>query len=1559
MANFHLHAKMIGKSTHNTVGAIAYRSGTMLVDEKTGEVVNYRNKSVEHVELILPENTPVWAQELRNEISENREEGLQNLINIMEKAEKRKDAQVWREVEFSLPRELTGEQNLKLAQEFAQDYIAKRGMPVLINAHFDVDTETGERKPHIHATISTRPFQEEGLGFKDTAWNDRKLVQNLREELCNVINFHLKLHGHEARVDHRSYVERGIDLEPQPKMGKNVLQMERRAQDISDAPRSGFDSPVTEKGKSWKNTRLKNVYQIVSRPEIIFDILNDRQSTFEWADVKGVLFRHIDDKDLAENLESKLRTSSELIVLNSEKSVFTSKAYARQEEKLSHVAEILSRRGGFSVSKEAFEKELEESNRHLMEKHGSGFSKDQKEALRHLCSEDSLSCLVGYAGSGKTTVLGTAQKAWEASGYRVQGLAPTGRASKALSQAGLPSATLHSFLKAFNEGRSHYSKETILVLDEGGMVPVSRMKEFLTATESLGVKAVIVGDGHQLQPIEAGAAFRKVTAIAGEATLETVVRQKEEWQREATQSFGKGDARSGVRSYVEQGCVTLHESKIPDLAKIEKGLVSSDTFKSTEARHDLANLFVTACHLQGQIYNEMEREISYLTGAVSKDLLKSHESYDRYEYWGYLKTASQHLWNKLQLGEMKSGGIDLRISARQEMLNVWKHSVDSGKDTLMMASTRKDVAHLNQSVRSFLKESGAITGREFVHTISRRDADDFGRQVKEMGQRSFAVGDQIIFLENDKGLGVENGSRGCITKIDQNKIQATLIGEGGRKEEQRIVSFSTNLYNAIDYGWATTIHKNQGSTCDKALYLANPYDNRNLSYVALTRHREEVRIFGAKEEFGDLNGVIRSLSRSNDKLLASDYLKEGQDLTALYQKETDFLSGIFTKLENQWNAWKVVSKEAIQDLKNKLLNIDSKREKGQKYFLKGEGERASEVLHSLNRKQSNLSERLVLKAPAFKEVNPSRHENLQSLTEPSRERIDFKVLESELSQRASSVAQSLLGDPNKRLSSKSELRYGSKGSFCVTVSGRNSGRWFDFEKGEGGGLFQLIQNTKGGSFKDSLDLANDFVGGRASVLNLQPRQTQKPTLQSEDKERERKIEKSQYSYKKSEPLDDLGKQYLASRGITISPGLDLRMGKTKDPETGKHYPALIGFARDSHGKITGGQRILLDSNTGKKADLNVSKRSFGVIKGSFVTLQGDDSKTGKTFIAEGIETALSLKQAGLEGKIVASLGVHNFKNYVPEKSEKTLIICGDNDGRDTPSFKIVLESIKKFEAQNKEASGILPEYKGEDFNDVLQKSGACGIRNVFQKAGVSFSISSHIEQSAAATQGAQKEKAPSHQEIESKTVEPRDWYKEIKGMRRTLTFEKEIKSLLEKAEDPASKESSLNQIKEALTVSSQESHLSHHVMDLYRNAVIWDRLNDHGIGLKKFVNDAAQNKGGISERLTQDLQDLGSKAQSHEISKQMLSQLNVVSGYDKSSKEHFDRSAKELCIVLKSVQEREDKETILGDLKSRHPKTFEQLEEISKTNDSLKQEVRDSLGIEKTQKTSKGFEMEL
>ena len=130
-------------------------------------------------------------------------------------------------------------------------------------------------------------------------------------------------------------------------------------------------------------------------------------------------------------------------------------------------------------------------------------------------------------------------------------------------------------------------------------------------------------------------------------------------------------------------------------------------------------------------------------------------------------------------------------------------------------------------------------------------------------------------------------------------------------------------------------------------------------------------------------------------------------------------------------------------------------------------------------------------------------------------------------------------------------------------------------------------------------------------------------------------------YNRSKDIEQgsVAARYLAEqRNINCDLGSDIKTASILDRNSQKKLPAIVAFARDSSGKITGGQQILLDPKTINKADVEIPKKSFGKIAGSFVELDAPGcSNQNLTIIAEGLETALSIKQAGIKAKILYSL----------------------------------------------------------------------------------------------------------------------------------------------------------------------------------------------------------------------------------------------------------------------------------------------------------------------------------
>ncbi|WP_425294898.1 AAA family ATPase [Neomesorhizobium albiziae] len=152
-------------------------------------------------------------------------------------------------------------------------------------------------------------------------------------------------------------------------------------------------------------------------------------------------------------------------------------------------------------------------------------SPEQKTAIEHVTSGEKISAIVGRAGAGKATMMKAAREAWESAGYRVLGAALAGKAAEGLEkEAGIVSRTLASWELAWKNGRELLDARTVLVIDEAGMVASKQMAQFVEAVSRAGAKLVLVGDPDQLQPIEAGAAFRAIVERIGHAEFETIYR---------------------------------------------------------------------------------------------------------------------------------------------------------------------------------------------------------------------------------------------------------------------------------------------------------------------------------------------------------------------------------------------------------------------------------------------------------------------------------------------------------------------------------------------------------------------------------------------------------------------------------------------------------------------------------------------------------------------------------------------------------------------------------------------------------------------------------------------------------------------------------------------------------------------------------------------------------------------------------------------------------------------------------------------------------------------------
>ncbi|MBY5503469.1 Ti-type conjugative transfer relaxase TraA [Rhizobium leguminosarum] len=771
MAVPHFSVSVVARgSGRSAVLSAAYRHCAKMEFEREARTIDYtRKQGLLHEEFVIPADAPEWVCSMTADRSVAG--ASESFWNKVEGFEKRSDAQLAKDVTIALPLELTAVQNIALMRDFVAGHITAKGMVA------DWVYHDAPGNPHVHLMTTLRPLTEDGFGSKKVAvlGPDGKPIRNdagkivyelwagstedfnaFRDGWFACQNKHLALAGLDIRIDGSSFEKQGIPLEPTIHLGVGTKAIERKGKRSDRKPKSPANK--LERIELQEERRSENARRIQRRPEIVLDLITREKSVFDERDVAKVLYRYIDDVALFQSLMVRILQSPEALRLERERinfatgirtpAKYTTREMIRLEAEMANRAIWLSGRASHGVREAVLEATFARHSR---------LSDEQRTAIEHVAGASRIAAVIGRAGAGKTTMMKAAREAWETAGYRVVGGALAGKAAEGLEkEAGIVSRTLSSWELRWNQGRNQLDDKTVFVLDEAGMVSSRQMAVLVETVTRAGAKLVLVGDPEQLQPIEAGAAFRAIADRIGYAELETIYRQRQQWMRGASLDLARGNVRKAVDAY------TAHGRMI---------------------------------------------------------------------------------------------GLRLKDEAVESLIAAWDRDYEPSKTSLILAHLRRDVRMLNDMARAKLVERGVI-------------ADGFAFKTED-GTRMFATGDQIVFLKNEGSLGVKNGMLAKVLEA----VAGRIVAEIGDGEHRRQVTIEQRFYNNLDHGYATTIHKSQGATVDRVKVLASLSLDRHLTYVAMTRHREDLAVYYGSRSFAKSGGLIPILSRRNAKETTLDYEK--------------------------------------------------------------------------------------------------------------------------------------------------------------------------------------------------------------------------------------------------------------------------------------------------------------------------------------------------------------------------------------------------------------------------------------------------------------------------------------------------------------------------------------------------------------------------------------------------------------------------------------------------------------------------------------------------------------
>ena len=330
---------------------------------------------------------------------------------------------------------------------------------------------------------------------------------------------------------------------------------------------------------------------------------------------------------------------------------------------------------------------------------------------------------MGVAGAGKTTMLLTANDAFERSGCLVIGTATSGQAARNLGHEAeiAQSRTLASLIWRLDHGQMVLSEKTVVILDEVGMTDDAGLARLAAYSELAGAKLVLAGDHRQLGPVGPGGALGALVQRHPNAVhyLGENRRQRDPGEREALEALRDGEVGEAISWYVGQGRVH---------------------------------------------------------------------------------------------------GVPTRDDALQAAVEAWAADVAAGHGTGLYAWRRANVAELNRRARACMEASGRLAGPELTCP----------------GGAAYRAGDRVVTLAPCPGGSLVTSERATVERVDTASGSLVLRTDDGR--QARLSGEETGA-DRLALGYATTVHRSQGSTVTRAHLFADG-GGRELAYVAMSRARE-------------------------------------------------------------------------------------------------------------------------------------------------------------------------------------------------------------------------------------------------------------------------------------------------------------------------------------------------------------------------------------------------------------------------------------------------------------------------------------------------------------------------------------------------------------------------------------------------------------------------------------------------------------------------------------------------------------------------------------------------
>jgi conjugative relaxase-like TrwC/TraI family protein len=419
-----------------------------------------------------------------------------------------------------------------------------------------------------------------------------------------------------------------------------------------------------------------------------------------------------------------------------------------------------------------------------------------------LSSPDRIQGIQGFAGSGKTTVLGAIRRAAESREYQVEGFAPTSRAARQLSEAGIEAGTLQGFLARTADPDLAERKHFYLV-DESSLASTNQMREFLAR---LGPhdRVLLIGDIRQHQGVEAGRPFEQLQeAGMRTARLDEIVRQQDSVLKSAVELLATGQVSAALDVLQQQG----HVNEIPNGEERVRAIAKSYVESPQNT------LIVSPDNASRRELNVAVRQELKANGSLAAEDHTFRVLVPRQDMTGAERSwASHYEINDVVRYARGSKAIGIEAAAYASVV-----AIDPAANLLAVEKANHELATYDPR-----RLTGVSVYREM--------------------ERELSVGDRIQFTAPDNSLGVANRDIAAIEAIHPDgRLSARL-------DNNRQIEFNPNEHRHLDHGYAVTSHSSQGLTAERVLVHADSSVhpdllNSRFAYVSISRASHEATLF--------------------------------------------------------------------------------------------------------------------------------------------------------------------------------------------------------------------------------------------------------------------------------------------------------------------------------------------------------------------------------------------------------------------------------------------------------------------------------------------------------------------------------------------------------------------------------------------------------------------------------------------------------------------------------------------------------------------------------------------